>query len=63
LLFAATEGETTPPTKTWRPYVDGQIKVHWIECTHQRMMLDPLSIIKIGDVLATELGKQANGSC
>ena len=57
LLFVATEGEAKPPIESWRPYVDGQIKVHQIDCTHDAMM-DPLPAAKIGKVLAAELDKQ-----
>ena len=57
LLFVATEGKIKPPIETWRPYVDGQIKVHRIDCTHATMM-EPLPAAKIGSVLATELAKQ-----
>jgi thioesterase domain-containing protein len=42
--------------ETWRPYVDGEIKVHRIACTHGTMM-EPLPAAKIGTVLTTELAK------
>jgi nonribosomal peptide synthetase DhbF len=57
LLFVAAQGEIQPPIETWRPYVGGRIKVHRIECRHDKMM-DPLPTAKIGSVLATELDKQ-----
>src|SRR5581483_10556658 len=55
LLFVATEGEAKPPIEAWRPYVDGQIKVHRIDCTHETMM-DARSVAAIGRVLTNELG-------
>jgi thioesterase domain-containing protein len=57
LLFVATAGEAKQPIETWNPYVDGQIKVHRIDCTHETMM-DLLPATQIGRVLATELSKQ-----
>jgi amino acid adenylation domain-containing protein len=57
LLFVAKEGEAKPPIESWLPYVDGQIKVHGIDCTHDTMM-DPLPAAKIGKVLTAELDKQ-----
>jgi thioesterase domain-containing protein len=54
LLFVATQGEAKPSHKIWTPYVDGQIKVHAIDCTHETMM-DPVAAAKIGRILATEL--------
>ena len=58
LLFVATEGETKPPPlETWRPYVDGRIKVHPIDCTHEAM-LEPQAVEKIGSVLAAEFAAE-----
>ena len=57
LLFVATEGEAKPPVETWRPYVDGEIKVHRIDCTHEAMM-EPRSVAKIGKVLTREFEDQ-----
>jgi nonribosomal peptide synthetase DhbF len=58
LLFVATEGDPKPhPREAWRPYVDGQIKVHRIDCTHETM-LEPRAVAKIGNVLAAELTVQ-----
>jgi thioesterase domain-containing protein len=57
LLFVAIEGETKPPVETWRPYVDGEIKVHRIDCTHEAMM-EPRSVAKIGKVLTREFEAQ-----
>ena len=59
LLFVATEGEAKPPIDTWKPYVDGQIKVHRIDCTHETMM-DPAPVAKICRVLANELDNGAS---
>ena len=56
LLFVAAASDFEPPIDGWRPYVDGAIKVQWIECAHEAMM-EPLPAAKIGSVLATELIK------
>jgi thioesterase domain-containing protein len=56
LLFVATEGDAKPPSDIWRPYVDGRIKVHRIDCAHDDMM-ERLPAEKIGSVLAIELDK------
>ncbi len=58
LLFVATEGEPKPPIETWKPFVDGRIKVHRIECTHETMM-DPAPVAEICRVLASELDSPA----
>ena len=58
LLFVATEGEPKPPIETWKPFVDGRIKVHRIDCTHETMM-DPAPVAKICRVLASELDNPA----
>jgi len=60
LLFVATQGEPKPPIESWRPYADGQIKVHEIDCSHETMM-SPLPAKKIGNVLAIELDKMLTG--
>jgi nonribosomal peptide synthetase DhbF len=57
VLFVATESEIEPPIETWRSYVDGQIKVHPLDCSHEAIM-DPLPVAKIGSVVATALAKQ-----
>jgi nonribosomal peptide synthetase DhbF len=54
LLFVATQGEAKPSHEIWTPYVDGEIKVHPVDCTHEAMM-DPLPAARIGRVLSTEL--------
>jgi thioesterase domain-containing protein len=59
ILFAATaseSGEIEPPIEAWRPYVDGKIEAHRIDCTHVEIM-DPVPIAKIGSVLAAELAQ------
>ncbi len=56
LLFAAAASDFEPPIEAWRPYVDGEIKVQWIECAHEAMM-EPVPAAKIGSLLATELIK------
>ena len=57
LLFVAENEAANPPIESWRPFVDGDIKVHWIDCTHYAMM-DSLPAAKIGSVLASELAQQ-----
>ena len=57
MLFVATEDEIKRPIEAWRTYVDGQIKIHPVDCTHETM-LEPLPVAKIGGVLAAELAKQ-----
>jgi amino acid adenylation domain-containing protein len=54
LLFVATQGEPKPSHEIWTPYVDGQVKVHRIDCTHETMM-DPVPAAAIGRVLKAEL--------
>jgi nonribosomal peptide synthetase DhbF len=54
LLFVATQGEPKPSHEIWTPYVDGEVKVHRIDCTHETMM-DPRPAEAIGRVLTTEL--------
>ena len=55
LLFVATEGDPMPrPLEIWHPYVDGRIKMHRIDCTHEAMM-EPHAVAKIGSVLTMEL--------
>jgi pristinamycin I synthase-3/4 len=56
LLFVAANGEAKPPIDSWRSFVDGEIKIHWIDCSHWTMM-DSLPAAKIGSVLASELDK------
>jgi thioesterase domain-containing protein len=57
LLFVAANSHAEPPIESWKPYVDGRIRVHEIDCTHDSIM-DALPAGKIGKVLATELDKQ-----
>ena len=56
LLFVAANGEAKRPIETWRSFVDGEIKIHWIDCTHWTMM-DSLPAAKIGSVLASGLDR------
>ena len=59
ILFAATASESgniEPPVEAWRPYVDGKIDVHRIDCTHTEIM-DAEPIAKVGSVLTSELGR------
>jgi nonribosomal peptide synthetase DhbF len=57
LLFAAVESEAKPPIDAWRPHVEGEINVYFIDCAHDNMM-DPIPAATIGNVLASELAKQ-----
>jgi nonribosomal peptide synthetase DhbF len=56
-LFVAANSHTEPPTESWKPYIDGRIRVHEIDCTHHSIM-DAIPAEKIGKVLAIELDKQ-----
>lgn len=56
LLFAAANGEAKPPIDAWGPFVNGEVKIHWVDCTHWTMM-DSLPAAKIGSLLASELDK------
>ena len=56
-LFVAAKSHAEPPIESWKPYVDGRIRVHEIDCTHDSIM-DALPTEKIGKVLAIELDKQ-----
>jgi nonribosomal peptide synthetase DhbF len=61
LLFVSTGGETISPLETWKPYVDGEIKIHRTECDHGTM-LDPPAVAKIGAVLTAELDNNSTTS-
>jgi nonribosomal peptide synthetase DhbF len=56
-LFVAANSHAEPAIESWKPYVDGRIRVHEIDCTHDSIM-DALPAEKIGKVLAMELDKQ-----
>jgi nonribosomal peptide synthetase DhbF len=57
LLFVAANSHVEAPIEAWRPYVDGHLQIHEINCTHESMM-DALPAGKIGKVLTSELDKQ-----
>jgi thioesterase domain-containing protein len=57
LLFAAMDTNDKPPIGSWSPYVDGQIQVYPLACTHDSIM-DVGPAEGIGEVLTRELGKQ-----
>jgi thioesterase domain-containing protein len=57
LLFVAAAGDANPPIDSWKPYIDGLVKVYPIDCSHDQM-LDPVPAQMIGKVLAAELRKQ-----
>jgi thioesterase domain-containing protein/aryl carrier-like protein len=56
LLFPATADPNrgTPPVASWTPYVRGEIEVHGVACTHERMT-DPESLARVGPVLSERL--------
>jgi thioesterase domain-containing protein len=56
LLFVAANSHAEPPIGSWKPYIDGYMQVHEIDCTHDSIM-DALPAGKIGKLLATELDK------
>ena len=53
-LFVANRTDSKPPIDAWRPYVDGEITLHFIDCAHENMM-DPEPAAKIGSVLMDEI--------
>jgi thioesterase domain-containing protein len=57
LLFEAAQSKFKSLTETWQPFIEGQITVHQLDCTHEAMMTS-LPAAKIGSVLAAELAKQ-----
>jgi nonribosomal peptide synthetase DhbF len=57
LLFVAMNDEAKTPVASWRPYVDGQIQLCQVDCTHDSI-LDALPAARIGKALATELDRQ-----
>jgi nonribosomal peptide synthetase DhbF len=57
LLFVAAKSYSQPPIDSWKPYVNGRIQVHQIDCTHDSLM-NELPAGSIGKILAAELGKQ-----
>jgi enterobactin synthetase component F len=56
-LFVANRTAASPPIDAWRPYVGGEIRLHFIDCAHENMM-DPEPAAKIGSVLTSELNRQ-----
>ncbi|MDH2423774.1 non-ribosomal peptide synthetase [Sphaerisporangium sp. TRM90804] len=58
LFFMATKDrvEGTPPPGSWRPFVDGDIEVHDVECAHHRMTW-PQHIAEIGRVVSARLAE------
>jgi thioesterase domain-containing protein len=57
LVFVAANSHAEPPVESWRPYVDGRIRMHEIDCVHDSLM-DALPAAKIGKALAKELDRQ-----
>ena len=57
LFFAATADKPAhwPYEQAWRPYIDGRIDVHRIDCEHGAMTR-PANLARIGAVLAEKLG-------
>jgi nonribosomal peptide synthetase DhbF len=58
LLFAATQGGSSPEPEKWEPYVSGTIAVHEVDCEHVHMMR-PIPLAQIGRVLASAFEKQS----
>jgi nonribosomal peptide synthetase DhbF len=59
VLFAATRGEAPPAPDVWKPYVNGRIAVHEVDCEHIDMMR-PAPLAKIGLVLADEFERRSD---
>jgi thioesterase domain-containing protein len=57
LLFVAANSHAEFPVESWKPYIDGRIRVHEIDCTHDSIM-DAVPAAKIGKALTKELDKQ-----
>jgi thioesterase domain-containing protein len=57
LLFVAMDTNAKPPIGSWSAYVDGQIQVYPLACTHDSIM-DVGPAGGIGEVLTMELGRQ-----
>jgi thioesterase domain-containing protein len=56
-LFVAIKTEAKPPIDAWRPFVGGEINVHFIDCAHENMMdLGPAA--EIGNILTREIGRR-----
>jgi nonribosomal peptide synthetase DhbF len=60
LLFVAFGEDAKPPVEAWGPYVEGKIKMHQIDCSHEAM-LHSAPAEEIGRALAAELDKQPTG--
>jgi thioesterase domain-containing protein len=56
-LFVAAASESESLVESWKPYVDGRIRVHRLDCTHDAMM-DASPAEKIGKTVAQELDRQ-----
>ena len=57
LLFVSTDSGIESPSEAWRPYVDGEVKIHHIDSPHEAMM-EPAPAAKIGSVLASEIARR-----
>jgi nonribosomal peptide synthetase DhbF len=57
VLFVAGNSHTEPPSHSWKAYVDGRIKVHRLDCTHDEIM-DATPAASVGRVLTKELDRQ-----
>lgn len=57
-LFTATgdDPRSTPTAASWQPYITGEVRVHPIDCDHQRMMR-PENLVEIGPLLLAELNR------
>ncbi|MGW3957063.1 amino acid adenylation domain-containing protein [Streptomyces sp. NPDC004752] len=54
LVASLDKVDISPTPKTWRPYVGGEIKAHYLERNHNDLM-KPAALAEIGRILAAEL--------
>jgi nonribosomal peptide synthetase DhbF len=59
LFFASTHDKTLPSPDTWRPYVNGRIELHEVDCEHVDM-LEPGALAKIGPILVGKLTRPSS---
>ncbi|MBX7553605.1 amino acid adenylation domain-containing protein [Streptomyces sp. tea 10] len=54
LVASLDKVDISPTPETWRPYVGGEIKAHYLDRNHNDLM-KPAALAEIGQILATEL--------
>ncbi|WP_406383456.1 amino acid adenylation domain-containing protein [Streptomyces sp. NBC_01618] len=54
LVASLDKVDISPTPETWRPYVGGEIKAHYLERSHNDLM-KPAALAEIGQILAAEL--------